>query len=255
MVHIRTIEEIEKIRESSRIVCETLKLMGHEIKPGINTRKLDRIADEFIRSQGGRSAFKGYRGYPGNICTSIDEQVVHGIPSDRILQEGEIISIDVGVKKNGYVGDAAMTFAVGVVAESKLRLMRVTEESLYKGIAQAQPGNHLSDIGHAIQAHVESYGFGVVRNLVGHGVGRDLHEPPEIPNYGEAGRGPVLKPGMCLAIEPMVTAGTYEVRLLRDGWTVITEDRQPSAHFEHTIAIGPNGPQILSQGAEGNGTW
>jgi len=249
MVHIRTIEEIEKIRESSRIVYETLKMLGQEIRPGITTLELDRLAAEFIRSQGGRSAFKGYRDFPGSICTSIDEQVVHGIPSERILEEGAIISIDVGVKKSGYIGDGAMTFAIGTVGADRLQLMQVTEESLYKGIAQAQPGNHLSDIGHAIQTHVEQYGYGVVRELVGHGVGRDLHEPPEIPNYGEPGRGPVLKPGMCLAIEPMITMGTYAVRLLRDGWTVITEDRQPSAHYEHTIAIGPDGPQILTQKA------
>lgn len=248
MVHIRTAEEIEKIRESCRIVYETLDLLSREIKPGITTLYLDHLAAEFIKSQGGYSAFKGYNGFPGNICTSIDEQVVHGIPSNRVLKEGEIISIDVGVKKNGYYGDAAMTFAVGTVSDDRLQLMRVTEDSLYQGIAQARPGNHLSDIGHAIQTHVESYGYGVVRELVGHGVGRELHEPPEIPNYGEPGRGPVLKPGMCLAIEPMITMGSYEVRLLKDGWTVITEDHLPSAHYEHTIAIGPDGPQVLSQG-------
>ena len=247
MVHIRTAEEIEKIRESCRIVSETLDLLSREIKPGITTLYLDHLAAEFIKSQGGHSAFKGYNGFPCNICTSIDEQVVHGIPSNRVLKEGEIISIDVGVKKNGYYGDAAMTFAVGTVSDDRLQLMRVTEDSLYQGIAQARPGNHLSDIGHAIQTHVESYGYGVVRELVGHGVGRELHEPPEIPNYGEPGRGPVLKPGMCLAIEPMITMGSYEVRLLKDGWTVITEDHLPSAHYEHTIAIGPDGPQILSQ--------
>lgn len=247
MVHIRTSEEIEKIHESGRIVYETIMLVGREIRPGITTRRLDRLADEFIRSQGGRSAFKGYRGFPGSICTSINEQVVHGIPSDRVLESGEIISIDVGVRKNGYIGDAARTFAVGTVADDRLRLMRVTEESLNKGIAQARPGNYLSDIGHAIQVYVERFGYGVVRELVGHGVGRELHEPPEIPNYGEPGRGPVLKVGMCLAIEPMITMGTYEVRLLRDGWTVVTEDRLPSAHYEHTIAIGPDGPQILTQ--------
>ncbi|HOU16607.1 MAG TPA: type I methionyl aminopeptidase [Candidatus Marinimicrobia bacterium] len=247
MVHIRTAEEIEKIRESCRIVSETLDLLSREIKPGITTLYLDHLAAEFIKSQGGHSAFKGYNGFPCNICTSIDEQVVHGIPSNRVLKEGEIISIDVGVKKNGYYGDAAMTFAVGTVSDDRLQLMRVTEDSLYQGIAQARPGNHLSDIGHAIQTHVESYGYGVVRELVGHGVGRELHEPPEIPNYGEPGRGPVLKPGMCLAIEPMITMGSYEVRLLKDGWTVITEDHSPSAHYEHTIAIGPDGPQILSQ--------
>ncbi|MDD5061142.1 MAG: type I methionyl aminopeptidase [Candidatus Marinimicrobia bacterium] len=247
MVHIRTSEEIKKIRESGRIVYETIMLVGREIRPGITTRRLDRLADEFIRSQGGRSAFKGYRGFPGSICTSINEQVVHGIPSDRVLESGEIISIDVGVRKNGYIGDAARTFAVGTVADDRLRLMRVTEESLNKGIAQARPGNYLSDIGHAIQVYVERFGYGVVRELVGHGVGRELHEPPEIPNYGEPGRGPVLKVGMCLAIEPMITMGTYEVRLLRDGWTVVTEDRLPSAHYEHTIAIGPDGPQILTQ--------
>ena len=247
MVHIRTAEEIEKIRESCRIVSETLDLLSREIKSGITTLYLDHLAAEFIKSQGGHSAFKGYNGFPCNICTSIDEQVVHGIPSNRVLKEGEIISIDVGVKKNGYYGDAAMTFAVGTVSDDRLQLMRVTEDSLYQGIAQARPGNHLSDIGHAIQTYVESYGYGVVRELVGHGVGRELHELPEIPNYGEPGRGPVLKPGMCLAIEPMITMGSYEVRLLKDGWTVITEDHLPSAHYEHTIAIGPDGPQILSQ--------
>jgi methionyl aminopeptidase len=249
MVHIRTPEEIEKIRISSRIVHDTLVMLGREIRPGITTRRLERMAQEYIRSMGGYSAFKGYHGYPGHICTSIDEQVVHGIPSDRMLRDGEIISIDVGVRKNGYIGDAAMTFAVGQVSEDRLQLMRVTEEALLRGIAQARSGNHLSDIGHAIQTYVESFGYGVVRNLVGHGVGRELHEPPEVPNYGEPGRGPVLKTGMCLAIEPMITMGSYEVRLLRDGWTVVTEDHQPSAHFEHTIAIGPDGPQILSQGA------
>ncbi|HPC35869.1 MAG TPA: type I methionyl aminopeptidase [Candidatus Marinimicrobia bacterium] len=249
MVHIRTSEEIEKIRESCRIVYETLELLGREIKPGITTLRLDHLAEEFIKSQGGHPAFKGYNGFPRNICTSIDEQVVHGIPSNRVLKEGEIISVDVGVKKNGYYGDAAMTFAVGTVAADRLQLMRVTQASLDKGIAQALPGNHLSDIGYAIQTYVESYGYGVVRELVGHGVGCELHEPPEVPNYGEPGRGPVLKTGMCLAIEPMITMGSYKVRLLNDGWTVITEDRSPAAHYEHTIVIGVDGPQILSQKA------
>jgi len=246
MIYIRSEEEIEKMRESNRIVSETLHVLGLEMKPGVQTRKLDRIAEEYIHSQHAKSAFKGYRGYPASICISIDEEVVHGIPSKRELLAGQIVGIDVGVEKDGYYGDAAFTFAVGEVSETKARLMQVTKESLYKGIEKALPGKHLSDIGNAVQFFVEENGFSVVRDMVGHGIGQKLHECPEVPNYGEPGRGPVLRPGMCLAIEPMVNAGTFEVYALNDGWTVVTVDHQPSAHYEHTITITENGPIILS---------
>jgi len=246
MIYIRSREEVEKIRASNRIVAETLVLIGNEIKPGVTTLTLDRLAEEFIRSQNAKPAFKGYNGFPASICASVDEQVVHGIPSQRELREGEIIGIDVGALKDGYYGDAAFTFAVGQVDETRQRLMRVTEGSLYKGIEKARAGNHLSDIGHAIQTYVESHGFSVVRTLVGHGIGTQLHEPPEVPNYGNPGRGPELKQGMCLAIEPMVNVGTFEVESLEDGWTIVSVDHKPSAHFEHTIAITESDPLILS---------
>ncbi len=246
MIYIRSLEEVEKIRESNRIVADTIAFLGKEIKPGKSTLALDKLAEEYIRSQDAQPAFKGYHGFPATICASIDEQVVHGIPSQRELQDGEIVGIDVGALKNGYYGDAAFTFAVGQVDETRQRLMRVTENSLYKGIEKARAGNHLSDIGHAIQTYVESHGFSVVRSLVGHGIGTQLHEAPEVPNYGNPGRGPELKPGMCLAIEPMVNVGTFEVESLEDGWTIITVDHKPSAHFEHTIAITESDPLILS---------
>jgi len=248
MIYIRSKDEIYKIWESNKIVYETLQMLGKEIKPGVKTKRLDKLAEEFIHSKGGRPAFKGYNGYPATICTSIDEQVVHGIPSNRELRDGEILSIDVGAEKNGYYGDSAYTYAVGEVEPIKKKLMNVTQESLYKGIAMANPGNRLSDIGNAVQTHVESHGFSVVRVLVGHGIGRELHEHPEVPNYGEPGKGPTLKAGMCIAIEPMVNVGTYNVFTLDDGWTVVTADKKPSAHYEHTIAITEDGPLILSNG-------
>ncbi len=251
MVYIRSQAEIEKIWESNQIVYQTLCLLGSEIRPGVTTKSLDKLAEEFIHSQGARPAFKGFNGYPASICTSIDEQVVHGIPSARVLKEGEIVGIDVGAEKDGYFGDAALTFAVGEVNEAKQRLMRITEESLYQAIAVARAGKRLSDIGNAVQNHVEANGFSVVRTLVGHGIGTHLHEAPEVPNYGEPGRGPVLKPGMCLAIEPMVNAGTFEVYMLEDGWTIVTADHKPSAHFEHTIVIRENDPLILSTNKAG----
>ncbi len=246
MIYIRSPKEVAKIRTSNRIVAETLTLIGEEIRPGITTQQLDRMAEDYIHSCDAQPAFKGYNGFPATICTSIDEEVVHGIPGKRELREGEIIGIDVGVLKDGYYGDAAYTFAVGRVDEIRQSLMNVTEESLYIGIEQARSGNHLSDIGHAIQTYVESQGFSVVRTLVGHGIGTQLHEAPEVPNYGDPGRGPLLKTGMCLAIEPMVNAGTFEVELLADGWTMVTKDHKPSAHYEHTIAITDNDPLILS---------
>lgn len=246
MIYIRSPKEVAKIGTSSRIVADTLALIGEEIRPGITTRQLDHLAEDYIRSCDAQPAFKGYNGFPATICTSIDEEIVHGIPGKRELREGEIIGIDVGVLKDGYYGDAAYTFAVGRVDETRQSLMNVTEESLYIGIEQARSGNHLSDIGHAIQTYVESQGFSVVRTLVGHGIGTQLHEAPEVPNYGDPGRGPLLKTGMCLAIEPMVNAGTFEVELLADGWTMVTKDHKPSAHYEHTIAITDNDPLILS---------
>jgi len=248
MIYIRSKDEIYKIWESNKIVYETLQMLGKEIKPGVKTKRLDKLAEEFIHNKGGRPAFKGYNGYPAAICTSIDEQVVHGIPSNRELRDGEILSIDVGAEKNGYYGDSAYTYAVGEVEPIKKKLMNITQESLYKGIAMANPGNRLSDIGNAVQTHVESHGFSVVRVLVGHGIGRELHEHPEVPNYGEPGKGPTLKAGMCIAIEPMVNVGTYNVFTLDDGWTVVTADKKPSAHYEHTIAITEDGPLILSNG-------
>ncbi|RKY54544.1 MAG: type I methionyl aminopeptidase, partial [Candidatus Neomarinimicrobiota bacterium] len=241
MIYIKTEEEIEKIRDSCRIAYRTVMMLGKYIKPGIKTSELNSIAEDFILKNGARPAFKGYKGYPATICTSINEEVVHGIPGDRKLKEGDIISVDIGTCRNGYYGDVAFTFPVGEVDDEKKRLMDVTRESLYKGIEKAAPGNRLSDISHAIQSYVEANGFSVVRSLVGHGIGRNLHESPEVPNYGAPGMGPELKPGMCLAIEPMVNAGMYEVYTLDDGWTVVTLDGRPSAHFEHTVAITENG--------------
>ncbi|HEX9614064.1 MAG TPA: type I methionyl aminopeptidase [Bacteroidota bacterium] len=250
MIHVKTKREIELIRESSRIVAEVLTLVGRHINPGVSTQELNEIAEEFIRSRGGTPAFKGYgrkdNPFPAAVCTSIDSEVVHGIPGQRVLKEGEILSVDVGVKKNGYYGDSARSFRVGKISPAKERLMKVTEESLYKGIEQAKAGNRVEDISHAIQEHVESSGFSVVRDLVGHGVGKKLHEEPSVPNFGEPGKGELLKNGMTLAIEPMVNAGTWEVRFMSDGWTVVTLDGQPSAHFEHTIAIVNGKAEILS---------
>ncbi len=249
---IKSPYEIELIRNSSKIVAEVLRLLGQVIRPGIKTQELDRLAEEYIRSQGAEPAFKGYGNdrynlYPASICASVDDVVVHGIPNDRTIEEGEILSIDVGVRKDGYYGDGARTYTVGKVSEEKLRLMRVTEESLYKGIEQARRGNRVRDISAAVQHHVESNGYSVVRALVGHGVGRQLHEKPAIPNYVESSPTLKLEPGMTLAIEPMVNAGSYEVVTDSDGWTVRTEDGFPSAHFEHTVLITNGGAEILTQ--------
>lgn len=248
---IKSRADLEIMRESSRIVADVLKLMRTLIQPGITTLELDALAEEFIRSQGGEPAFKGYgfeedNLFPASICASVDDQVVHGIPGGKTLREGEIISIDVGVKKNGFYGDGAWTFAVGAVSEEKQRLMKVTEESLYKGIEQARAGMFVHDISAAVQQHVENAGFSVVRELVGHGIGKHLHEEPPVPNFGTPGTGLKLKTGLTLAIEPMVNMGTYNVLVERDGWTVRTRDGLPSAHFEHTIAITESGPEILT---------
>ncbi len=249
MILIKNNSEIDLIRESSRIVAETLKLVGSFVKPGVTTFELDQIAEDYIRSNNGIPAFKGYgygKPFPATICASIDDEVVHGIPSERILKEGEIISIDVGVLKNNYYGDAAITVAVGEISKEKRQLMKVTEESLYKGIEAAVAGNRIGDISFAVQNHVEKYGYGVVRDLTGHGVGRKLHEDPQIPNYGKRGTGKDIKNGMTLAIEPMINMGTYKVIVDDDEWTIRTFDNLPSAHYEHTIAIINGKPEILS---------
>jgi methionyl aminopeptidase len=248
---IKKAEEIQYIKESCRIVADVLRLLQRMVRPGIKTKELDVFAEEFILSQDGEPAFKGYGSdkrnlFPASLCVSIDDQVVHGIPNNRILREGEIVSIDVGVKKNGFFGDGARTFPIGTVSEEKLRLLRVTEESLYKGIEHANAGSHIHDISAAIQEHVEAEGFSVVRDLVGHGIGRNLHEEPPIPNFGDRGTGIVLQAGMTLAIEPMINAGTFRVKVDPDGWTVRTADGKPSAHFEHTVLITDNGPEILT---------
>jgi len=248
MITIKSAADIEGLKESCRIVVEAINLAESLIAPGLKTGELDRIIAEFIQKAGGRPAFKGFYGYPANICTSIDEEVVHGIPGDRALQEGQIVSVDVGVEKNGWYGDAAKTFAVGAISAEKQRLMQVTREALYRGIAKAVEGNRLSDIGHAVQPHVEKAGFSVVRDLVGHGIGRSMHEAPQIPNYGEPHRGPRLKEGMVFAIEPMVNAGGYEVRTRTDQWTVVAEDGSCSAHFEHDVVVTRNGAIILTEG-------
>jgi methionyl aminopeptidase len=251
MIPLKSIEEIEFIRESSRIVADVLKLVGAQVRSGVTTLELDKIAEDYICSMGGEPAFKGYGWdkknlFPATLCTSINSEVVHGIPSKRILKDGDLISIDVGVKKNGFYGDGAYSFAVGEVPEEKHRLMRVTQESLAKGIEQAIAGNKVHDISNAVQQHVEANGFSVVRDLVGHGIGRKLHEEPSVPNFGEPGTGAVLKDGMTLAIEPMVNAGTWRVKVAADGWTVSTVDGKTSAHFEHTIAIVHGKAEILT---------
>src|SRR5262245_47149196 len=227
-------------------------MLGREIRPGVSTQRLDELAEAFIRDHGARPAFKGYRGFPASICPSINDEVVHGIPGARRLAEGDIVGMDVGVEKDGYFGDAAVTFAVGKVSEEARRLLEVTRAALLKGVAQAKAGNRVGDISHAIQSHVEAHGFTVVRSLVGHGIGRQMHEEPQVPNYGAPDRGPRLMAGQVLAIEPMVNVGAPEVVTQPDGWTVVTKDGSLSAHFEHTVAVGPDGPEILSvPGGEG----
>jgi len=235
------------MREAGRLVGEVLTELTARVKPGVTTAELDELAEVRIRKAGATPAFKGYHGYPATICASINEEVIHGIPSGRrVLNEGDVISIDVGASLDGYFGDSAVTLAVGKVSESAATLLRVTEESLFKAIERVRPGGRISDIGHAVQAHVEAYGFSVVREFVGHGIGQRMHEEPQVPNYGEPGRGPRLTEGMVLAIEPMVNAGKPAVKVLGDGWTAVTRDRSLSAHFEHTVAVTANGPWILT---------
>lgn len=246
MIILKSQREIALMREAGRIVALTLAKLREHIAPGVTTGELDRIAEEYIRSQDAVPAFKGYQGFPASICTSVNEEVVHGIPGLKRLAEGDIISIDVGVVKYGYVGDATITFPVGKISSLKQHLLEVTEAALYEGIKQAVVGNRLTDISHSVQAYVEKNGLSVVRDYVGHGIGRDMHEDPQIPNFGPPGFGPRLRAGMVLAIEPMVNAGTYEVYTLTNQWTVVTRDKKPSAHFEHTVAITENGPEILT---------
>jgi methionyl aminopeptidase len=243
----RSAAELERMREAGRLVGEVLTELSAMIAPGITTADLDRAAEQRIVAAGAVPAFKGYHGYPATICSSINEEVIHGIPSGRrILQEGDVVSIDVGASLDGYYGDSAMTLPVGPVSEEAATLLRVTEEALYKAIERARPGGRISDIGHAVQQHVEAFGFSVVREFVGHGIGQRMHEEPQVPNYGEPGRGPRLAEGMVLAIEPMVNAGKPAVKVLADGWTAVTRDGCLSAHFEHTVAVTAGEPWILT---------
>lgn len=247
MIVLRSAEEIESMRQAGSILAAALKKVRLAAKAGIETAQLDKVARKEIIGLGGYPAFKGYRGYPANICVSINEEVVHGIPSKRKIRPGDIVSVDIGVKFGEYFADAAVTIAVGNISDEAKRLMDATEKALYIGIENAQPGKRISDISGAIQEYVESRGFSVVRALVGHGIGTKIHEEPEVPNYGRRGIGPRIEPGMALAIEPMVNAGTFEVETLEDGWTTVTKDRKLSAHFEHTVAITEDGPEILTK--------
>jgi methionyl aminopeptidase len=239
--------ELEKMRAANALVAEVLAELARMVAPGVTTKDLDAAAEKLVRDGGAEPAFKGYRGYPNTLCASVNEQVVHGIPSARPLGEGDIISLDMGVKLNGFYGDSAVTVPVGRVSEEAAKLLRVTREALEQGIAQVRLGGRVSDIGHAIQQHVEANGFSVVREFVGHGIGAALHEEPQIANYGEPGRGPRLAEGMTLAIEPMVNVGRPSVKVLADGWTAVTKDGSLSAHFEHTVAVTKTGPLVLTR--------
>jgi methionyl aminopeptidase len=252
MIYLKNREEIELMRESALMVSRTLGIIAREIKPGVTPLHLDRLAEEYIRDNGGVPAFKGYKGgrgvpdFPATLCISINEAVVHGIPGNEPLKNGDIISVDCGVKKNGFFGDHAYTFAVGEVKPEIQKLIDVTKESLYLGIKQMVSGNRIGDISYAIQQHAEKHGFGVVRELVGHGLGKSMHEEPEVPNYGKRGDGPKIKEGLVLAIEPMINLGTKNIKQLSDGWTIVTADAKPSAHFEHDVAVIDGKPEILS---------
>ncbi len=247
MIILKTEQEIEQLKICNQLVSRVLKELKNAIEPGITTRELNGIAEQSLATHDAVAAFKGYRGFPASICTSINEQIVHGIPDERRLKEGDIISLDFGVKLNGFYGDAAITLPVGEIGNKAKALLKITEEALYKGIDRAKVGNRLSDISQSIQSWVERHGFSVVRDFVGHGIGRSLHEDPQIPNFGTPIPNPVLQEGMVFALEPMVNEGNYDVRILPDGWTAITADGKLSAHFEHSIAITSNGPLILSE--------
>jgi methionyl aminopeptidase len=245
MIILKTPAEIALMAKASRVVAEALEVLKSAAKPGVTTDELDRLAEAEIRSRGAVPAFKGYRNYPKTLCASVNEQVVHGIPSKRVLKDGDIVGLDLGAIVGGFYGDSAVTIAVGRIDEKAATLVRVTEESLSLAIQQARVGNRLSDISHAVQQHVEAAGYSVVTEFVGHGIGRQLHEEPQVPNYGKPGQGPRLQPGMVLAIEPMVNMGGSAVRVLDDRWTAVTVDGSLSAHFEHTIAIQPSGPALV----------
>lgn len=246
MIYLKSDEEIKLMKVAGRIVAETLQKIEEVIKPGMTTKQLDALAERYIESRGSRPSFKGYGGFPASICTSVNEEVVHGIPGDRVLMEGDIVSVDCGAVINGYQGDAARTFPVGRISPEVQNLIDVTRESFFKGIEYAVVGARLGDIGHSIQKYVESNGYSVVRDYVGHGIGRKMHEDPPVPNYGRPGRGLKIQKGLVIAIEPMVNAGGYEVRQLKNGWTVVTKDGMPSAHYENTVAILDNGPELLT---------
>ena len=246
MVFKRSVDEIEMISKSCQIVADTIDMITEFVVPGYLVSELDKKAESYIKSRGARPAFKGYMGFPSTLCVSIEDAVVHGIPDEVELEEGQIVGIDCGAELNGFYGDHAKTFAVGNISEDKKNLMTVTEESLYKGIEKATPGNTVGDIGCAVQTHAESNGYSVVRELVGHGIGENLHEEPQVPNYGSPNQGYKLHAGMCIAIEPMINLGRKEIYTAKDGWTILTADGKASAHFEHTIAILEDGPQILS---------
>lgn len=246
MITIKTQEEIELLRENNLLVSATLAEVGKHIKVGVTTLELDVIAEQFLRSRGAVPGFLGYNDFPNTLCISVNENVVHGIPSDYKLQEGDIVSVDCGTIMKGFYGDSAYTFAVGEVSPEVEQLLRVTKEALYKGVAQAKAGNRVGDISAAVQEHTEQYGYGVVRELVGHGIGTKMHEAPEVPNYGQRGRGPLLKEGMVICIEPMITLGKKDIVFEKDGWTVRTKDRKPAAHFEFAVAIRKEGADVLT---------
>ncbi|RNC83601.1 MAG: type I methionyl aminopeptidase [Balneola sp.] len=250
MIYLKSESEIDKMRESAQLVSRTLGQVGKYIEPGVTTGKLDRIAEDYIKANNARPAFKGYgpsnNPFPGTLCISVNEEVVHGIPGDRVLNEGDVVSVDCGVEKDGYFGDHAFTFAVGDCDDEVLNLLRTTLESLYLGIEHAVHGNRMGDIGSSIQSHCEKEGFGVVKDLVGHGLGKSLHEDPSVPNYGRKGKGERLRSGMTLAIEPMINMGSWKVKTLKDGWTVVTADGKVSAHFEHDIVVREGSAEILS---------
>jgi methionyl aminopeptidase len=246
MIELKSEREINIIQENGRIVAQALRFLGGKIRAGMKTGDLDTLAEKFIKKHDAIPAFKGYRGFPSNICVSVNNEVVHGIPGDRILREGDLVSIDLGVLKDGYYADGAFTFPLGEVENEARRLIQITQNALDQGIQNAVAGKNLSDISHAIQSYVEHSGFSVVRELVGHGIGKHMHEEPQVPNFGRPGEGPLLKEGMVLAIEPMVNSGSFEIKTLEDEWTVVTSDGSLSAHFEHTIAITENGALILT---------
>ncbi len=246
MIKIKTKEEIELIRQSALLVSKTLGMLAKEIKPGVATIHLDKLAEEYIRDHGGKPGFLGMYGFPNTLCVSPNDQVVHGIPNNKPLEEGDILSVDCGVLMNGYYGDHAYTFPIGEVDPEVQKLLEVTKESLYVGIDQFRSGKRVSDIGNAIQKYTEAHGYGVVRELVGHGLGKKMHEDPQVPNYGRPGRGKKFKDGMVLAIEPMINMGTHKINQLSDGWTILTADRKPSAHFEHDVALINGKPELLS---------